>query len=156
MQIEIEIDNYISFDTFKERKAARAISKDGDRFLLVRGPEGDFKFPGGGQENGENLSKTLCREVMEETGYEIAGGTIRDFGTVKELRKKTGTVVMLSHYFTCCVTGKSEVHNGDYVPVWLTLKEAFAINSGIKDYEKFPWVLRENYVMEYLLHNRHV
>ena len=26
MQIEIEIDNYISFDTFKERKAARAIS----------------------------------------------------------------------------------------------------------------------------------
>lgn len=34
MQIEIEIDNYISFDTFKERKAARAIIKDGDRFYL--------------------------------------------------------------------------------------------------------------------------
>lgn len=34
MQIEIEIDDYISFDTFKERKAARAIIKDGDRFYL--------------------------------------------------------------------------------------------------------------------------
>lgn len=156
MQIEIEIDDYISFDSFKERKAARAIIKDGDRFLLVRGPEGDLKFPGGGQEKDESLSRTLCREVMEETGYEIADKTVRDFGTVKEVRKKTGTVVMLSHYFTCRVTGKSGAHNGDYTPVWLTLKEAFAVNSGIRDYEKFPWVLRETRVMDYLLHNRYV
>lgn len=63
MQIEIEIDKYISFDTFKERKAARAIIKDGDRFLLVRGPEGDFKFPGGGQEMERTFQKHFAGKL---------------------------------------------------------------------------------------------
>ncbi len=63
------------------RLGCAAVVKKGDRILLgVRGKEpnrGKWVLPGGGVEFLETLSKTLEREILEETGLEVQpGGTI--------------------------------------------------------------------------------
>jgi ADP-ribose pyrophosphatase YjhB (NUDIX family) len=51
--------------------SVRAIVCDGQRLLLVRDPDGVHILPGGRRERDETLEQTLCREVLEETGWEV-------------------------------------------------------------------------------------
>ena len=68
MHITIDLNNYTKTDSFFNRFAARGIICRGDRYLMIHGKNGDYKFPGGGMEEGESFEKTLIREVSEETG----------------------------------------------------------------------------------------
>lgn len=51
------------------------VALKGNQLLCIRknsGPyTGRYDLPGGSQENGEGLTDTLVREVMEETGYKV-------------------------------------------------------------------------------------
>ena len=53
----------------KKRTAVRGVIHYQNKLLMVRTNEGDYKFPGGGMEEGETDKETLLREITEETGY---------------------------------------------------------------------------------------
>ena len=53
------------------RTAIKGITMKNGRVLLLKTAKGDYKFPGGGQESGENDYQTLLREYGEEVGKKI-------------------------------------------------------------------------------------
>lgn len=59
----------------KRLGVAGIITGRSDRILMGRRAKdpnrGLFVFPGGGVEDGETLEQAFCREVKEETGYEV-------------------------------------------------------------------------------------
>ena len=46
------------------------------RVLMIRSPRGDWEFPGGQVEEGEDLVAALQREVREETGLTVTVGRL--------------------------------------------------------------------------------
>ena len=51
--------------------SVRAIVLKGSSVILVHAPDGTHILPGGRREEGEALTDTLMREVLEETGWTI-------------------------------------------------------------------------------------
>lgn len=72
MSIESELPHYTDYDT---RLAAYAVIVDSGRVLLALWNETERKrwtLPGGGVELRESPEEGCIREVLEETGYEVA------------------------------------------------------------------------------------
>lgn len=159
LDILIDFKNYDSEQTIFKRTASRAIISDGEKYLMITSKYGDYKFPGGGQEEGENLVDTLIREVQEETGYHVIKNTVEKYGKVRERRKKRIDVMKMdSHYYFCKVEPEAGKKNLDeyekeyeYQVVWVTLEEAIENNKQITDLDACPWNIREIRVMERLL-----
>lgn len=63
----------ISCKAINKRIAIRGVIKCGNKLLMIKNNKGDYKFPGGGMEKGESIDETLCREVLEESGYNVIG-----------------------------------------------------------------------------------
>lgn len=69
-------------DTLSERRPrirVAALIVEDDRVLLVEHAKGDRRYwllPGGGVDHGESLPCALQRELLEETGLEIAVGSL--------------------------------------------------------------------------------
>ena len=53
--------------------SARALVTDGDRVLVVQDPSSRHIMPGGRLEPNETPEDALRREVLEETGWRLAG-----------------------------------------------------------------------------------
>lgn len=53
----------------KKRAAVRGVIHFQNKILMVKTNRGDYKFPGGGIEDGETEKEALLREIIEETGY---------------------------------------------------------------------------------------
>lgn len=160
MDIKLDLKNYDSENTIFRRTAARGIISDGDKYLFIFSKYGDYKFPGGGVEKGEQLDETLIREVQEETGYQVIKASVKKYGKVVERRKGESADVMEmdSHYFFCEV--EQEVYSRnldeyeqeyDYQVVWMTLQQAIEKNKQVVDLDIYPWVVRDTKVMETLL-----
>ncbi|MBP1754680.1 MAG: hypothetical protein H6Q59_1078 [Firmicutes bacterium] len=159
MNLAIDLKNYVTENSVFRRTAARGIIKNGDLYLLIFSKFGDYKFPGGGMENGESPEETLIREVQEETGFRVIRSSIKDYGTVLERRKGKYDDVMEmdSHYFICDVETEAGRRNldeyekeYDYQIVWMTLQEAIKRNRQVNDLENCPWIIRDTKVMEWL------
>lgn len=154
MNIEIDLGEYTSADAFRGRTAARGIIRRDGKYLMVRGKSGDYKFPGGGTEQGETLTDTLKREIAEETGYSINPESVRFCGITTE-KRTVGTediLVMTSYYYVCETDGNAGERKPDeYEAVWTELSEALHGNRHMADTEHCPWIIREMKVMEYLL-----
>ncbi|MDZ4992498.1 NUDIX domain-containing protein [Clostridium perfringens] len=142
------------------RVAIRAVILNDDKILMVKSNTGDYKFPGGGVENGETPEETLRREVTEETGY-ILDEVKDEMGIIieRDRRKKKGYSLfeMTSHYYFCDVTNEKVEQNLDkyeeelgFLPVWISLDDAIKENERVIEEEKTninPWVNRETFVL---------
>ena len=165
MDITIDLKNYNKKSTIFNRIASRAIIKNKDKYLLIFSKYGDYKFPGGGVNKGEELKAAMVREVKEETGYYVKIDSIKKYGKVHEIRKGEyqDILEMTSHYYFCDVSSKVGNRNldeyekeYDYQIVWITLEEAIEKNKKLTDLDKFPWVIRETKVMEYILNEQYL
>ena len=63
------------------------IVKDGKVALIKSLKENQYKFPGGGIEDGESHIDILIRETKEETGLIIKLNSIKECGFIHEIRK---------------------------------------------------------------------
>lgn len=63
-----EIPENINYKINK-RYAVRGVIHYGNKLLMVQTNRGDYKFPGGGKEEGETDQEALLREIAEETGF---------------------------------------------------------------------------------------
>ncbi len=148
------------------RTAVRGIIFREGRLLLVRSGFGEVKFPGGGQEVGEDDATTLCREVLEETGFHVLPGSIRPFGQVVEKRLSVHEPMIwhqLNRYYFCqvgteqeaCQYSRNEKKHGFY-PLWLPLSEAVEANRRLRQQEgEKPWNEREYRVLQLLEEHMH-
>lgn len=160
MKLEIDLKDYPEGGSVFHRTAARGIARQGNLYLFVTNKFGDYKFPGGGVEPGETLEAALCREMLEETGYTVLEGSLREYGLVNERRKgiTADILEMDSYYFFCEVQESTAALSLDdyeaeeeFRPVWLPLAEALEKNRRLVEDKKNPWVLREIGVEECLL-----
>lgn len=160
MEFTIDLKNYHSESSVFKRSASRGIISKGDKYLLIFSKYGDYKFPGGGVNPGEDLRDTLIREVKEETGYQVIRDSLKPFGKVLERRKGAHEDIleMDSNYFLCDVASEAGSRNldeykkeYDYQVVWMPLSHAIEKNKRVIDLDTCPWVIRDTKVMEYLI-----
>ncbi|NMB96171.1 MAG: NUDIX domain-containing protein [Clostridiaceae bacterium] len=143
------------------RVAVRGIIFIKRKLLLIQSDFGEVKFPGGGQEEGENDYQTLIRETLEETGYHVVPESIREFGEVLEKRLSVHEPMIwhqINRYYFCDVKDFQEECNYTnnerkygFRQVLYTLDEAIKINQDLIDYEgKHTWNQRELNVLRLL------
>lgn len=162
-EIIIDLKNYMENGTVFKRIAARGIVERDGKYLIIHSKHGDYKFPGGGQKKGETLEETLIREIQEETGYKVIPESVRDGIKIHEKRKGDidDLMEMESYYFYCQVEEEVGDKNlddyekeYDYQVEWMGLEDIIEKNELVENFEKIPWIVRENMVMKELLKNR--
>jgi len=146
----------------KYRTAVKAVISQDHKILLMHSNRGDYKFPGGGVEEGETLPRALIREVAEETGFincvvnEPLGVVIQRHVDVFE---DDALFEMTSHYFKCELTDRERIPQQlegyeselDMKPKWVTLDESIEENEKLMDqFDNTRWIKRENYVLREL------
>lgn len=159
-ELTLDLKDYREGGTVFKRQAVRGIIRHKDRYLVIHGKYGDYKFPGGGRKRGEELLDTLIREVQEETGYRVVADSVTDYILVHEKRKgdPDDLLEMDSWYYFCDVeetAGKRNLDDYekeyDYQVAWMSLPEIIRKNETVEQYEKIPWIVRETMVMNELL-----
>ncbi len=142
------------------RVACRGIICQNGKYLMIRSKYGDYKFPGGGWEKGENYLQTLFREVQEETGYHVIADSIRDAYFVTEKRKgdPEALLIMKNLYFYCDVEIQAGNRNLDeyekeyeYEVIWTDLQAAVQGNEKLAENTLTPWAAREEMIMRDLM-----
>jgi 8-oxo-dGTP pyrophosphatase MutT (NUDIX family) len=148
-----------------KRRAVRAIVRQDGRLLLVHSLKvGDYKFPGGGVDEGESEEQALRRELREECGARLAG-VEGEFGEVIEYdlpsEPEYDAFCMTSRYYLCRVEpGLGSLHLDPYErelgfrPAWVETGAALHNNTRLlhSDRAGLPrWLEREIYVLG-LLH----
>lgn len=88
------------------RPSARAIIRRDGKILLMHSKKYDYyKLPGGGIEKDEDPKEALCREVREETGYEVIPESIREFGYVPRIQRDSydsdAIFEQVNYYYFC-------------------------------------------------------
>ena len=92
-------------DSYYRRKAVRAVLSDQDgRIALMHAGQRDYyKLPGGGVDEGEDLTKALERELLEETGCKA--NVTAELGKVVEWRD-VHKMHQISYAYSATVTGE--------------------------------------------------
>ncbi len=155
------------YESTINRVAVRAIIFREDKILLVHSLNSEeYKFPGGGVENGETKQSALKREVLEEVGMELLnigkclGYTEQIYADIYNNKQ---CFQMRSYYYYCEVKdtiydlklSKYEQILG-FVPEWVTLDKAIKLNEyKLRTNNEYPWTERELYIFK-LLNNMDV
>ncbi len=153
MEILAKFDEKNYNDTTKilEKFSVRAIIIRDGKFAMQCSLDGEYKIPGGGQENGESYTETLIREVREETGLLVKEDSIREIGEIIEIRRdifdKKQKYICHSLFYFCEVgeetvpiqLTESEIKKG-YELKWASPEEIYNRNILI---EKDPWIVRD-------------
>jgi 8-oxo-dGTP pyrophosphatase MutT (NUDIX family) len=145
------------------RQAVRAVIPGGGRLLMIYAPDkGEYKFPGGGVEAGEEPAAALVREIREEAGAEVTR-IVRPIGRVSEdSRDRSGRAayfLMVSDYYLAEIgTEGQALHLDEYeaelgfTPRWISLADAIAAN--VRRLAEAPdvsrWIRRETWVLHWL------
>ena len=147
------------------RTAVRAIILHGRNLLMIYSSNvGDYKFPGGGVNDGESHAEALHREIQEEAGVPVLH-VGSELGTVIEynlpIEKDYDVFKMTSHYYFCEVEDAFGVQKLDgyeqelgFKPVWININQAIHFNHALIHSNKtVEWLRREIFVLEYIRHN---
>ncbi len=147
------------------RTAVRAVVlRDTSLLMIYSSNVGDYKFPGGGVNQGETHLQALRREVQEECGMSVMNVGL-EVGAVIEynvpMEDNYDVFKMISHYYQCEV--KDEVgtqkldeyeQNLGFKPIWIEIDDAIRFNKALLRSEKnIEWLKREIFVLEYLQKN---
>jgi len=146
------------------REAVRGIIFREDKLLMIYSPVNrDYKFPGGGVDEGESHHETLRREILEESGAtmtEITG----EFGKIIEYANEAveegyETFMQTSYYYLCEIGGRMGTLSLDdyeedlgFQPLWVDVNTALDTNRNVLE-ESTPaprWTRREVLVLEML------
>jgi len=151
--------------TILYRKAYRAIIFEGEKLLMIQSAKyGEYKFPGGGQNDHERAFDVLVREVSEETGRRIHRRIV-PFGSTMEYARdfegKFDVFQQYSLYYFCWVhPGVEPTRLEDYEidygysPCWVTPEEALDHNRGIPTNDRIPWKERDTEILRLLIQKR--
>jgi 8-oxo-dGTP diphosphatase len=144
------------------RTAVRAVIQRGHELLMVHSANvGDYKFPGGGVDNGESHEQALARELREECGASLLGvdgelGAVIEYDFAEE--KEFDVFKMTSHYYCCRVGDDFGAQKLDdyerglgFKPMWVDIDSAISANHSLLNSHTPPeWLRRENFVLEYI------
>lgn len=155
---EIPLDGKILY-----RQASRAIIMKDDLILMVYSKVNkDYKFPGGGIEEGESKIDALFREASEEVGC-IVTKVNSQFACIttinnESILKDYDIFQMESNYYLCEIEddlikqnlSKYELDLG-FIPKWVRIEDAIKINLKVLKSKNIPrWTLRETMVLKML------
>ena len=157
----------IEFQNPRIRYGARGIviNNEGKIAIFNKSLKNEYKLPGGGIENNEQIEMAFKREVLEETGCEIE--IIEKLGTIEE-HKSLDNFKQISHVFVAKVirdthklslTDKEKAEGSRLI--WVSLEEGLSLitncinNIKASEYEnlyhtKFI-VTRDKYILEYYI-----
>jgi 8-oxo-dGTP pyrophosphatase MutT (NUDIX family) len=147
------------------RTAVRGvIIHDKNLLMIYSSNVGDYKFPGGGVNEGETHAQALCREIQEECGMEVKHigseiGAVIEYNIATE--SDYDVFKMTSHYYLCDVEDGFGAQNLDgyeqelgFQSVWIDIEAAIQGNKSLLHSDKTPeWLKREIFVLEYLQKN---
>ncbi|MEP7137308.1 MAG: NUDIX domain-containing protein [Chloroflexota bacterium] len=147
------------------RTAVRGvILRERDLLMVLSSAVGDYKFPGGGVDEGESYEHALRREVQEECGVLLKQvgdeiGAVLEYNFSKE--PDYDLFKMTSHYYYCAVQGDFGAQKLDdyerelgFMPVWIDIDQAVQENKRLLNALTPPaWLRREIYMLEYLKKN---
>jgi 8-oxo-dGTP pyrophosphatase MutT (NUDIX family) len=150
-------------DDVIRRLAVKAIAMVGGQVLMLQsGSAGDFKFPGGGVQPGEDAAAALARELDEECGRTLVelGAEALVVVERRPASDRPGAVFeMESRYFYCRVAEEYRPQRlDDYEQElglrseWVGLSHAAEVNQRMIDGGRPAlWVEREVTVLTWLL-----
>lgn len=132
----LETEEYI------DRPGAYAILLNDREELCLVNERGRYTLPGGGSDLGESPEETVCREVKEETGYDIQIITSLENAIQYCYGKGEGYFKKECRYFECKVLGnlQSEYESGQY-PEWF--EPRVALEKLFIEDDAHSWVLQE-------------
>jgi 8-oxo-dGTP pyrophosphatase MutT (NUDIX family) len=146
------------------RKAIRGIIFQENSLLMIYSPHnGDYKFPGGGVDDGESYQETLVREIREESGAQVAR-ILGEFGAVIEYSRphepEYDLFKMTSRYYFCEIEDGFQEQRLDHYekelgfrPMWVTVEEATRTNTILLESSLVTiprWTDRETFVLKQL------
>jgi len=147
------------------RTAVRGVILRGRNLLMIHSSNvGDYKFPGGGVNEGETHAQALSREIQEECGTFLTQMG-REIGAVIEynipMENDYDVFKMTSHYYQCDVEDgfgaqKLDGYEKDlgFKPVWIDIENAIQLNKALLHSDHPPeWLRREIFLLEYIQQN---
>jgi len=124
------------------KQTVRAVILRGGKMVMQKSRSGEYKIPGGGIEQGEDIAAALYREVLEEAGMKIALESMTEIGEIIELRcdifEPEKKFQRHTYYYLCEITEEglplrlteSEQEQG-FTCVWETPETIYESNKTI-------------------------
>lgn len=133
-------------EVYIDRPGAYAILLNDKEEICLVNERGRYTLPGGGCDPGESLEETVCREVKEETGYDIQIITTLDTAIQYCYAKGEGHFKKECTYFECKVSAniQSEYESGQY-PEWF--EPRIALEKLFIEDDAHSWMLKK-YIAE--------
>ncbi|MGS0973164.1 MAG: NUDIX domain-containing protein [Candidatus Izemoplasmataceae bacterium] len=129
-----------------DREAVYGLLIVDGKIAIIKTPRGHF-LPGGGVEQNESFKECLCREMTEETGYEVEVREYLGKSVLYDKSPKDNVYYnMFGNFYLVSITGVGKKIETDHEVVFLTPKTAI-------DYLKLA---HQKWAIEKLLELKHL